>query len=323
MKDGGPKRAEVADTPIYGSVGMNQVSSPTKLQPPRKVQDIISNQSRPVRLVLCMALLLIGYPGLTAAATMPVLTLTAGGITMKFTASELLARADAGRVAVPRDPSYGEAMSYHGVPLQALLGVLPPDPADTVQARAKDGFVAEIPRTLISGAAVPWIAVEDAVHPWPHLRGKAVSAGPFYLIWQDPERASISPEQWVYALTALTAVPSPVQRWPAIAVDPTIPGNAPERHGQLAYIANCLPCHRLAGAGQATVGPDLLRPMAATAYLTEVGLRALIRDPAAVRHWPAQQMPGFNESALSDSDIGAIIAYLQYLAPHGAKTGIR
>ena len=155
------------------------------------------------------------------------------------------------------------------------------------------------------------------------LRGKAISAGPFYLVWQDSERAPISPEQWVYALTVLRAVPSPVQRWPAIAVDPTIPGNAPARRGQLAYIANCLPCHRLAGAGEATVGPDLLRPMPATAYLTEAGLRALIRDPAAVRHWPAQQMPGFNESVLSDSDVGAIIAYLQYLAPHGAKTGIR
>jgi cytochrome c1 len=63
--------------------------------------------------------------------------------------------------------------------------------------------------------------------------------------------------------------------------------------------------------------------MPATAYLTEVGLRALIRDPAAVRHWPAQQMPGFNETALSDSDVSAIIAYLQYLAPRGARTGSR
>lgn len=136
-------------------------------------------------------LLLVGYSSSTAAATMPVLAVIAGGITMKFTASELLARADAGTVAVPRDPSYGEAMRHHGVPLRALLGVLPPDPADTIQARAKDGFVAEIPRTLISGAAVPWIAIEDASPPWPPLRGKAISAGPFYLVWQDPERASI------------------------------------------------------------------------------------------------------------------------------------
>jgi hypothetical protein len=163
-----------------------------------------------------------------AAAASSILVLTAGGVTMEFTASELLTRADARRILVPRDPSYGEAMSYRGVPLPGLLAALPPDSAETIQARAKDGFVAEIPRALISGAAVPWIAIEDASHPWPPLRGKAISAGPFYLVWQYPERASISAEQWVYALAALTAVASPVQRWPTIAVDPTIPGDAPQ-----------------------------------------------------------------------------------------------
>jgi mono/diheme cytochrome c family protein len=267
-----------------------------------------------VRLVFLLMLLLIGHSSSMAAAASSILVVTAGGVTMEFTASELLTRADARRILVPRDPSYGEAMSYRGVPLPGLLAALPPDSAETIQARAKDGFVAEIPRALISGAAVPWIAIEDASHPWPPLRGKAISAGPFYLVWQYPERASISAEQWVYALAALTAVASPVQRWPTIAVDPTIPGDAPARRGQLAYIANCLPCHRLGGAGEATVGADLLQPMAATAYFTEDGLRALIRDPAAVRHWPAQQMSGFNESALSESDIDAVIAYLKYLA---------
>jgi hypothetical protein len=50
--------------------------------------------------------------------------------------------------------------------------------------------------------AMPWVAVEDPAHPWPHLRGKTVSAGPFYLVWQDPERVRISTEQWAYALAA-------------------------------------------------------------------------------------------------------------------------
>lgn len=52
----------------------------------------------------------------------------------------------------------------------------------------------------------------------------------------------------------------------------------------------------------------LMRPVPATAYFTETGLRALIRNPVAVRHSPAQQMPGFSESALSDSEIDAVIA---------------
>jgi mono/diheme cytochrome c family protein len=46
--------------------------------------------------------------------------------------------------------------------------------------------------------------------------------------------------------------------------------------------------------------------------LTETGLRALIRNPAAVRSWPAQQMPAFGHT-IRDSDIDAIIAYLRYL----------
>jgi mono/diheme cytochrome c family protein len=207
-------------------------------------------------------------------------------------------------------------MSYRGVPLRALLSALPSDAVDTIQARATDGFVAEIPRAVINGAAVPWIAIEVASDPWPPLPGKTTSASPAYLVWQHPERAGISPEQWVYALSALAAVPSPVQRWPAIAVDRSVPEDAPAQRGQVAFIANCLPCHRLGSSGEATVGPDLLRPMPATAYFTETGLRALIRNPAAVRDWPAQQMPALDDTALSDSKIDAVIAYLQYLAGH-------
>jgi hypothetical protein len=130
------------------------------------------------------------------------------GVTQQFTADKLLAWHDAATVVVPHDPSYGPTMSYLAVPLSGLLSALPPDASDTIQARAIDGFVAELPRTLIGGAAVPWLAVEDPAHPWPHLPGKNVSAGPFYLVWQDPERAGISTEQWPYALAALSAVPS-------------------------------------------------------------------------------------------------------------------
>jgi len=267
-----------------------------------------------VRLLRLLTVLLTGLAGPPALAATPVLAVTAGGVARQFTSDQLLARRDAATLEVPHDPAYGRAMSYRAVPLRALLSALPPDPADTIQARATDGFVAEIPRALIGGAALPWVAVEDTAHPWPPLSGKSVSAGPFYLVWQDPERAGISTEQWVYALTALTLVPSPVQRWPVIAVDASVPEDAPARRGQAVFIANCLPCHRLGGDGEGTVGPDLLWPMPATVYFTEAGLRALIRNPAAVRSWPAQQMPAFDAATLGDSDIEAVIAYLRYLA---------
>jgi hypothetical protein len=158
-----------------------------------------------VRPVYLLMVLLAGFLSLPAVAATPVLTVTAGGVTNEFTAAELLARPDVDSVSVSGDPAYQQAMSYRGAPLRALLSALPSDMADTIQARAADGFVAEIPRAVIDGAAVPWIAIEDSAHPWPLMPGKTTSASPVYLVWQYPERAGISPEQWVYALAALTA----------------------------------------------------------------------------------------------------------------------
>jgi len=241
------------------------------------------------------------------------LSLSGSGVTKQFRTADLLARSDAATITVPHDPDYGRAMTYRAVPLRDLLAELPSDSADTIEARATDGFVSQLPRALIAGPAVPWIAVEDPAHSWPLLPGKAQSAGPFYLVWENPEAAGISSEQWPYALAVLKGVASPVQRWPAIAVAASLPADAAARRGQAVFIVNCLPCHRLAGNGEGSMGPDLLKPMPATTYLRDVGLRALIRDPASVRHWPAQQMPSFDPAAISNSDVDAVIAYLHQL----------
>ena len=40
----------------------------------------------------------------------------------------------------------------------------------------------------------------------------------------------------------------------------------------------------------------------------------MIRNPASVRKWPDQKMPGFGKTTLSDSDLDAIIAWLTYKA---------
>lgn len=253
------------------------------------------------------------------AVAAPTLTISAGGVTRTFTSAELLARSDAATVAVPRDPAYGgRATAYRAVPLRALLALLPAEAADTFEMRATDGFVAQLPSQLLSSAATPWIAVEDPAQPWPPLRGKKASAGPFFLIWENAERAGISPEQWPYALAAMTAVASPAQRWPMLAVDASMPADAPARRGQAVFMANCLACHRMAGNGEGAIGPDLLWPMPATRYFSEEGLRALIRNPAAVRTWPQQMMPGFDASVIGESDLDALIAYLRFMAARAA-----
>ena len=267
-----------------------------------------------------VAVLLIGWlaaPGLARADTTR-LSLSFGDGTKTFTAAELLARSDTATIEIPDDVSYGRAMTYRAVPLLALLGNVDAD-VDTIEAAATDGFVSQIPMALVrkgvDGGAVAWVAVEDAEAPWPPLPGKDVSAGPFYLVWEHPEFSGVGREQWPYQLASLKGVESPAHRWPQIAVDASLPDDAPARRGQAVFVKECLPCHRMKGGGAADVGPDLGQPMGPTQYMTPVGLRRLIRDPASVRTWPQQQMQGFDDKALPDEDLDALIAYLAYMAP--------
>jgi mono/diheme cytochrome c family protein len=60
------------------------------------------------------------------------------------------------------------------------------------------------------------------------------------------------------------------------------------------------------------MGPDLGWPMNATEYLTDQGLRALVRHPKSVRTWPLPQMPGFGADTLPEANLDALIAYLRH-----------
>ena len=144
-----------------------------------------------------------------------------------------------------------------------------------------------------SGGSVAWIAVEDPVAPWPPLPGKDVSAGPFYLVWEHPERSKVGTELWPYQTVAITGVESPAHRWPQMAVAATLPADDPARHGQAVFTTQCMPCHRMKGAGAADVGPDLGQPMNPTQYLTP--------------RWPARADPqpegGAHLAAAADAGV--------------------
>ena len=275
-----------------------------------------------MRSVVCLAMLMMIFEVKVAGAAEPSLTVDLGGIARRFTTSELLARPDAAEIDIPNDHDYGRATRYRAVPLLPLLADLPEDRFDTLEARATDGFVAQIPLLLVrqgtEGGATPWIAVEPPGQPWPNLPGKNTGAGPFYLVWEHPERSGVVSEQWPYQLASLTAFESPAHRWPQLAANPSLPPEASARRGQQVFATDCLPCHRLNGGGAAEKGPDLGRPMNATDYLTDQGLRALVRDPKSVRTWPLQQMPGFGADALPETDLEALVAYLRHIAQHKA-----
>ena len=273
-------------------------------------------RAAPVRWLAALAFALL--PLLTAHAGEPRLTLEFDRTTAAYTAAELLARPDVAEIAIPRDVSYGQAWTVRAVPVLSLIPDLAPERADTVEARALDGFVAQIPTALLTraktGGAVAWLAIEDPAQPWPRLNGRGDSAGPFYLVWLNPERSGVVPEQWPYQLVSLRGVQSPAQRWPWLAVAASVPAADPARRGQDVYVAQCLPCHKLNGAGGGAMGPDLGAPMPVLAYWSEPGLRALIRNPRQVRAWPQMQMPGVDATTLPDQDLDALLAYLRLVA---------
>ncbi len=269
------------------------------------------------RIVFAILLLTLGGIGHCIAAQ-PMIELTIGDKTQSFTQGALLTRPDAAEIHVPRDVAYGTSRTYRAVPLADLLDGAA-IPADSVlEARATDGFAAQLPMDLVRNRdpakAVAWLAVEDMAQPWPKLPGKPVSAGPFYLVWVGSAAASVRTEQWPYQIARLATQPSPSARWPALAVDPALPATDPIRAGQSLFITQCLACHQLNHAGSAKTGPDLNVPMNPVEYFQRAVLHRYIRNPASVRDWPLRTMPAFTPDQLSDREIDLIIAYLGYVA---------
>ena len=81
------------------------------------------------------------------------LTVSFGGTQTAYTAAALLARSDAATITIPEDISYKRPMTYRAVPLLALLGGKPNAALDTLEVRAADGFISQIPMALIEEGA--------------------------------------------------------------------------------------------------------------------------------------------------------------------------
>ena len=180
-----------------------------------------------------------------------------------------------------------------------------------MQAKATDDFSVSIPARLLGEA---YIAIEPAGAPWPRLPGvDKGTAGPFYIIWRAANPADISSEYWSYHLAALTITDSPAKRWPQLGV--AAGASDQVRHGLERFVSVCMACHRFDGAGEGTMGPDLGRPMNPAAWFQPAALKKFIRNPKSVRDWPDAKMPALSPEALSDADIDAIVAWLEYKLP--------
>ena len=242
------------------------------------------------------------------------LTLDLGKGNTQWDSETLLKHPQAREIHIDKDVSYKKAMTYRAVPLAVLLDGV--KPGDHLQAVALDGFAAEMPAAplLKQGPAQAWLAIEDPAKPWPPLGKDKPGAGPFYLVWTNPEAGRISPEQWPFQVASIRRLQPVAERFPALLPAPGLGANDPVTRGFTLFQKNCLACHRLNGAGDAQFGPDLNIPHNPTEYFRPEFLRAYIRDPQSLRQWPQARMPGFSPSVLPDADLDALLAYLSHMA---------
>ncbi len=268
-----------------------------------------SHRATFLKSILALFALLITLPAAAAQ-----LTIRLDHVSKTWQTADLLKHPDAQTVRIADDVSYKRDMTYRAVPLAVLLPDLEPD--SHVQAVALDGFAAELSAAplLETHGARAWLAVEDPAHPWPALANGKPSAGPFYLVWTDPQAGHISPEQWPFQIRAIKQLKTVAERFPALLPDPTLAANDPVNQGFALFQKNCLACHRLNGAGDAQMGPDLNIPYSPTEYFGGDFLKRYIRDPQSMRHWPQAKMPAFAASVLPDAELDLLVGYLKHMA---------
>jgi mono/diheme cytochrome c family protein len=268
----------------------------------------------PLKILMLLGALLIGSP-LYAAQ----LNLELGENSRTWQTAELLKHPQAQTISIPDDVSYKRTMSYRAVPLAALLTGIKPQ--DHLQAVALDGFAAEMAAAPLLDAqgAQAWLAIEDPAHPWPPLSEGKPGAGPFYLVWTNPQAGKISPEQWPFQVASIKRLAPVAERFPALLPDPALSAQDPVNKGFALFQKNCLACHRLNGAGDAQFGPDLNIPYNPTEYFSADFLKRYIRDPQSLRQWPQAKMPGFAAQVLPDADLQDLVGYLQHMAGRKVK----
>jgi mono/diheme cytochrome c family protein len=242
------------------------------------------------------------------------LNLELGESSRTWQTEELLKHPQVQTITINDDVSYKRDMSYRAVPLAALLTGIKAE--DHLQAVALDGFAAELSAAplLNTKGARAWLAIEDPAKPWPALSEGKPGAGPFYLVWVDPQAGNISPEQWPFQVASIKRMAPVAERFPALLPDPALKADDRVNKGFALFQKNCLACHRLNGAGDAQFGPDLNIPFNPTEYFGADFLKRYIRDPQSLRQWPQAKMPGFAATVLPDGDLEMLVGYLKHMA---------
>jgi mono/diheme cytochrome c family protein len=258
---------------------------------------------------------------MTLHAEQATLTIVADQQRLVFSRSQLLSRHDIQAISIA-DSVYKQRFTrFKAIPVANLFKGLTIPEFAAIQCNAADGFSAIVEKTRLLStdpkASKAYLAIEDPKRPWPDLVGKTTSAGPFYLVWTDPQASAIGREEWPFQVVSFTILSDPRSAFPDIY--PAGDAALNVQNGFKSFLKNCFACHKMNGNGTGSIGPDLNLPMNPTEYLEETSLAALIRRPASVRTWPGMVMRGFSEAAIPDSELSDLIAYLRSMRKTKAR----
>jgi len=258
---------------------------------------------------------------MTAHAEQATLTIVAGQQRLVFSQSQLLSRHDIQTISVADSVYKQRVTRFRAIPMANLFSGLTIPELAMIQCNGADGFSVVLQKTRLLSpdpkASKAYLAIEDPKSPWPDLAGKNASAGPFYLVWTDPQASAIGREEWPFQVVSLAILSDGRSAFPNIYPADDAASNV--QNGFKSFLKNCFACHKMNGNGAGSIGPDLNLPLNPTEYLEEAALAALIRHPASVRTWPGMVMRGFSETAIPDAERSDLIAYLRYMSKSKTK----
>jgi mono/diheme cytochrome c family protein len=237
-----------------------------------------------------------------------------------FLRSELLKLPSLKQLSIANDPAYaGHNRTYSAIPVSTLFKGIAVGENSVIAFSCSDGFSALISTKKLLNTdpqqSMAYLAVETTKDPWPPLKpGDAATAGPFYLIWENPDKSNIVTEEWPYQLVSFEVKISEESQYPLLVPGESVPPQSSIEQGYHTFMKNCFACHSLNGEGKDKMGPDLNIPFSPTEYMKPDYLVRLVRDPQGLRHWPQAKMPGFKVASLSEVDLKNLIDYLDFMA---------
>ncbi|KTD06364.1 hypothetical protein Lgra_3141 [Legionella gratiana] len=208
-------------------------------------------------------------------------------------------------------------MNYKGIRLCNLLKDYSIKPNSILEFIAEDNFSVLIPAHYVlncnENASIAYLVIEPK-NKWPILDNYTnTTAGPYALIWTNPERSYISDEYWAWSVTQIIEHTSMTG---VILAPKNLPLSRKKQilNGYKVYVSHCSSCHTINYQGKASIGPDLMWPKNPFDYYPDIKqFKQFVRDPQSVRKIPNGRMSGSSYIGLHDKDLDDLICYLKFI----------